>query len=260
MKNNFKTFLLKEIEGDPTLSDTFHGKTKIRIFNRLSSRKVPESWTKIHFKVYPRLKRIKLSNLEKTSPLSTILKDRRSVREFSQQPMKKDDISYILFNCAGIIKIDKNIDQSRRPYPSAGARYPLEIYPIIINCSGIQSGLYHYNVLERSLEELELGDYTKHIMSFTGENWPARASVLLIITGVLNRCRVKYKDRGYRYILYEAGHVGQNISLLSTELHLGCCAIGGFIDDQVSKILDIDKETEVPLYMFAIGHNEIHKI
>ncbi|MCL4415142.1 MAG: SagB/ThcOx family dehydrogenase [Actinobacteria bacterium] len=82
-----------------------------------------------------------------------------------------------------------------------------------------------------------------------------KASFILVITGVLNRTRTKYGNRGYRYILLDAGHLAQNILLMITSLNLAGYPIGGFIDNEFNKLLDIDKRKEVALYLVAVGQN-----
>jgi SagB-type dehydrogenase family enzyme len=81
-----------------------------------------------------------------------------------------------------------------------------------------------------------------------------KAAVILFITGVLDRTRIKYGERGYRYVLIETGHLGQNIALLATELGLGSCALGGFIDSEVNVLLDINLQKEFVLYLIAVGN------
>lgn len=128
------------------------------------------------------------------------------------------------------------------------------MYPIILNCKGIEKGLYHYNVKENILEVLLKENLNRWIIKTTGgEKWIANSSVVFVITGVLDRTRIKYGDRGYRYSLIEAGHLGQNLCLLATELGLGTCPIGGFIDKEVNELLDIILQKEVALYLIAVG-------
>ena len=43
---------------------------------------------------------------------------------------------------------------TRRAYPSGGARFPLEIYVFLFKCKDLVSGIYHYNVLDHSLEKI----------------------------------------------------------------------------------------------------------
>lgn len=77
--------------------------------------------------------------------------------------------------------------------------------------------------------------------------------MLIIITAVFSRTIVKYKERGWRYIFFEAGHLSQNIYLISKLLKLNCCAIGGFLDEEIIKLLDLSPKNELPLYLIAIG-------
>lgn len=86
-----------------------------------------------------------------------------------------------------------------------------------------------------------------------GEKWICDASFLIIITGIPDRSRIKYGERGYRYMLIEVGHLAQNICLLSDSFGLGTCPVGGFIETEIQSLLDIDKVKEYPLYMLAIG-------
>lgn len=255
MKKNNTQKLLNKIEGKQFISDKFHSLTNNRKLDASDIKDIPQSWIKIHFKTYPRLNRISFDNIIiTTSKLSEVIRKRRSIRQFSGLPISKNELSSLLFLSCGLINFDKNLDESRRPYPSAGARYPLEVYPLILNCGEIKKGLYHYNVKENSLELLLEKDLTDWIIKITGgEKWIANATVVFIITGVLDRTRIKYGERGYRYALIEAGHLGQNICLLATELGLGSCALGGYIDSEVDKLLDINLQKEFVLYLITVG-------
>ncbi len=255
MKNNNILKLLEEIENRKTMSDKFHAFTNNKKLNTTVIKNAPQSWIKIHFKTYPRFDRIHFGNsVAEKSKLSEVIRKRRSIRQFSGLPISKKELNSLLFLSCGITSSDKNLDNSRRPYPSAGARYPLEVYPLILNCKGIKKGLYHYNVKENSLELLLVEDLSKWLIRITGgENWIKNSTVVFIITGVLDRTRIKYGDRGYRYALIEAGHLGQNICLLASEHNLGSCPLGGYIDREVNKLLDVNLQREVALYLIAVG-------
>lgn len=258
MKNNNFKKILEKIEGNSSISDIFHKESQNKTVKKISvPTDILESWKTIYFKTYPRFKKIKLLNYEcpKNKCILNIIKERSSVRKFLNKSISMKEISYLLFWSCGLTNPGKTLNDSRRPYPSAGARYPLEIYLITLNCQKINRGLYHYNVKDNSLELLMEKDLTKWVLKTTfSEKWVAEASVIFIITGVLDRTRIKYGDRGYRYILIEAGHVGQNISLLTTWLGLGSCCLGGFIDEDVNRLLDLDLQKEKVLYLIAVGH------
>lgn len=257
MKKNFKKILLEKLEGKESFSDKFNKTTNNKHLQAISKKNIPESWVKIHFKAYPRLDKIKLIKVfpPMKTDLENVLKNRRSTRTFSGEPISLNDLSYLLFYSSGIVYSGLGSDESKRSYPSAGARYPLEIYPLIVNESaGIKAGLYHYNVKENSLETLLLKDLKHWLVKSTGNFKPViKASVVFIITGVLDRTRVKYGDRGYRYVLIEAGHMSQNLLLLATGLGMANLAVGGYLDSKVTELLNLELVKEIPLYMIVVG-------
>lgn len=81
-----------------------------------------------------------------------------------------------------------------------------------------------------------------------------KCSAVIILTAIFDRTMMKYKERGYRYILFEAGHVMQNAYLISTAMDLGICSVGGFIDDKINDLLNIDGVNESALYLGVIGN------
>jgi SagB-type dehydrogenase family enzyme len=142
-----------------------------------------------------------------------------------------------------------------RTFPSAGARYPLETYIVLLKQSGhIAPGAYHYRPFDHSLEVLfknkipdEELDKLLLMPEFKG------AAAIFAFTAVFNRTENKYKNRGYRHILIEAGHIGQNIYLLSATAKIKCCAIGGVRDEYWEQLLDIDGVYESLVYCIAVG-------
>src|SRR5207245_9426145 len=138
--------------------------------------------------------------------------------------------------------------------PSGGARYPLEIFFHSATIEGLQAGLYHYNPAENHLRFLRKGDATNKIAeAMAYPDLAAGASLLVFITAVFERSIFKYGDRGYRFILLEAGHVAQNINLVTNALGLGGTNIGGFFDRQIDDFLGLDGVTHSTIYMIAIG-------
>ncbi len=77
--------------------------------------------------------------------------------------------------------------------------------------------------------------------------------MVIIVTTVFGRTLVKYGKRGWRYICFEAGHLAQNVHLVTTASGLKSCAIGGFLDEKVIELLDLDENSEIPLYLLSVG-------
>ncbi|KKS97730.1 MAG: hypothetical protein UV73_C0005G0007 [Candidatus Gottesmanbacteria bacterium GW2011_GWA2_43_14] len=246
--------LLSQIEGRLSISDIFHKKTNNRTLKTNDNpNDWPDSWKKIYFKTYPRFEK-KHCDLSDSDEIDKLLRNRRSIRKFTNKPISFKELSHLLYFSCGLIHTDGNYDNSRRPYPSAGGRYPLEVYPIILNVDGLKKGLYHYNIRDNDLEILLEENLSLWVSkTFGRQDWTLHSSVLFIITSVLDRNRIKYYDRGYRFSLLEAGHLGQNICLLAEKRKLGSCPLGGYIDSEVDKLLDIQNTKEVTLYAVAVG-------
>lgn len=236
-----------------TISEKFHEKTKIRKFtDSLDESEWPKSWKTIYYKGYSRLKEIQLPKPGYLKmEFSNVLLNRRSERSFSKKPLLVKQLSDLLFNSAGLKRIIDDHNGVQRLYPSAGARYPLEIYIITLN-TPLPQRIYHYYVKNHSLEELY--PYKKReILSCINQKQFREAAAVIAITAAFKRTTIKYGDRGYRYVLIEAGHLGQNLYLVSSALGLSCCAIGGVLENKLNILLDIDGLNESVIYTFAVG-------
>lgn len=210
------------------------------------------------FKNYTRLKYIEIER-PKVPPdgLEKLLANRSSYRNFSRKPVSLEQLSEILYFSAGLVRRpQQNPESSRRPYPSAGAKYPLETYPLVlVGSDSLRRGLYHYNVIEHSLEILLQPIKNSDLQDiWMSQKWFRKASVILIITAVFARITSKYGQRGIGYSLIEAGHLGQNIYLVSQKIGIGSSAIGEFKEEAIVKLLDINPYEELPIYYVALGN------
>lgn len=82
---------------------------------------------------------------------------------------------------------------------------------------------------------------------FTGSYW-----FVVIYARPLAYCR-KYGVRSYRYMLIEAGHLGQLLLEKAVKLGLGCCPAGAFNDGLVEKLIGEHENSPLALYALAIG-------
>jgi SagB-type dehydrogenase family enzyme len=73
-------------------------------------------------------------------------------------------------------------------------------------------------------------------------------------TALFARSKWKYKQRAFRYVYLDAGHIAENLALAAVALGLGTCQIGALYDDEVNALVDIDGEEESILYMSTVGH------
>ena len=175
---------------------------------------------------------------------------RKSVREFSDQPLTLEELSQILWASQGKVK------SGRRSAPSAGALYPLEIYVVSGNIETINPGIYRYDFKRHGLSKILEGDRRSSLASAAlGQYWVKNAAVDVILTAIFERTTAKYGERGVRYVFIEAGHVAQNILLQAVSLGLGAVPVGAFYDEEVRKTLNLPQE-EKPVYIIPIGREK----
>lgn len=206
----------------------------------------PKSWTTIYYKTYSLFKPVILEK-ESGEFFQNFLTKRSSLLgRVSGEVISLKKLSYILRCGYGFI----NTYEERRTVPSAGSRYPLEIYVCVFrNSEGLIPGVYHYNVKNHSLEMIIKKTFSpSEIRSYSSFEWLDSKSVMICITGIFSRIVEKYGSRGYRYALLEAGHVGQNLLLAGVEVNFQGIPIGGMNEVSVEKILGLESSEEKILY------------
>ncbi len=248
----------------PFYSSTYHSMSAVTRHEELvgiKGRGQPPSPSGLEFKEYPRAQRVNLPRPQMSArTLWSALENRQSTREFSPAGITLSGLAALL-NPLGIItrvpgRRFRAWTETRRMYPSAGALYPIEAYVAVLDCSGLEQGIYHYNVKRNCLELLSSGSARDELVHATGETWAGEASVAIVLTAVFDRTQRKYGERGYRYILLEAGHAMQNICLVAEALQLGLCPCGGFVDHDINALLELNESVEAALYLALIGRRQ----
>ena len=207
------------------------------------------------YKRYPQAPKVKLDLPQNDGgmPLWEVINRRRSVRNFSNVPLKKVVLSQLLWASQGITM--KSMGYEFRATPSAGALYPVETYLVINNVEEIDPGIYHYGVENHELEQLKQGDFRDAIArAALDQDMAFSANVVFVWTAVFERSKWKYNQRAYRYIFLDAGHIAQNLALGAVSLGLGTCQIAALYDEEVNSLFDVEGEKESVLYMTVVGH------
>lgn len=141
-----------------------------------------------------------------------------------------------------------------RAAPSAGALYPVNLYVAAHRVEGLEPGLYYYDPKEHRLALLQSGDPATRIAQFSGSPHlyePAACTLLLTVT--FARTGFKYKERCYRYVNMDAGHVAANAAYVATAQGYGAPIIARFDDDAFNTYLEIGGHEEAGLALMPIG-------
>lgn len=248
------------LEAKNALYEVFHENTKLGPLTGRAFSAWIVNFTRSHraqktieqpYKLYTLMERRELPAVAARSELERTIEERRSVRRFTGAALGLEELSRLLFFSYG--RTDRR--GYFRAVASGGALYPLEIYVLAWNVEDLAPGIYHYGAESGCLDVVRPGDpfeAFKKLVVWEGIEIDQTA-MALVMTAAFRRNAVKYRDRGYRMILMEAGEAAQNLSLLATSMGLGACLMGGFHDDLLSELLDIDGVEEAPLLPVLVG-------
>ena len=206
------------------------------------------------YKHYANLPAVKLPEPDVDGGMSLwrLIRQRRSKRDFSNEPLTLKQLSQLLWSTQGITHTVNGYEF--RASPSAGALYPIETYLIANRTGDLDSGIYHYFIPQHKLELLNRGEFGVAVASTALDQYMlAKSAVVFIWTAVIERCKWKYRQRAYRYIYLDAGHLAENLLLATESLGLSGCAIGALYDDEVNRLLGVDGINETVIYMTCVG-------
>ena len=180
--------------------------------------------------------------------LEQSLLQRRSVRNYSGEPLRLDEVGQLLWATQGITN-----EIGFRTAPSAGALYPLEVYLVSVDVINLDPGVYHYNPEAHELEQLAPGDVRDELADAAlSQSCVREGAVSIVITAIYERTTGKYGERGIMYVHIEAGHAAQNLCLQATAMGLGLVTVGAFHNEQLVELLGLSAD-ENPLYVIPVG-------
>lgn len=193
---------------------------------------------------------MKLSEPRRTGKTSfeEVLANRRSVREYSEYPIRLDEISQLLWSAYGISNA-----KGLRTAPSAREFYPLNIYLAAESVSSLMPGLYRYNSPEHALDLVTEGHWIDRIFETTfNQTAIQQSAAVFLFTGDYTKLLSEFGEVGKRYVDMDLGHSAQNLHLQATALNLGTVEIAAFRPEELKKLLSLP-ENEEPLYFMPIG-------
>jgi SagB-type dehydrogenase family enzyme len=181
-------------------------------------------------------------------PLDRALLARRSVRVLETALPSHGVLSRLLLLAHGC-----HATGGRGPVPSAGGLQALELFLATFAASWLPAGLYHYDRAGHHLSQVVAGNdrgrWEERVPSLSHVEGGA---LLWVLVGDTARTAAGYGERGDRFLLLEAGHLLQNLCLLSSSLGLATVPLGGCYDRDVARLFGLPP-TDAVLYLGACG-------
>jgi SagB-type dehydrogenase family enzyme len=191
------------------------------------------------------------------------LEKRKSIRKHDENnPISDCELSEFLFRVARVqekrsVKLSEGLvyEIAKRPYPSAGGCYELELYLTIRCCQGISPGLYYYDAAEHRLRRIS--GPTEKTKTLLRDAWLANGEsepqILITISARFQRITWVYESLAYSSILKDVGVLFQTMYLVATAMGLAPCALGCGDSDLFAAMVGTDYYAETSVGEFMIG-------
>ena len=186
--------------------------------------------------------------------LHALVTSRRTHRAYKADPLGIAELSWLLWCAQGV---EKTMDDGRtmRTVPSAGARHAFETFLLVNAVDTLEPGLYRFiapthQLARRAADADRIEALTD---AFRNVNLVRLSAVVFIWVAVAPRMTWKFGERGYRYLLLDAGHACQNLYLSAEAIGCGTCAIGAFNDADMNAALGLDGVNQFVTYAASTG-------
>jgi SagB-type dehydrogenase family enzyme len=131
----------------------------------------------------------------------------------------------------------------------------VQLYMYVHRVDGLDPGVYRFWPERSELERVKRGDQRVAAAGLSlGQDLAGNACVAFSMIADIDRATRAHDDRGYRYVHFDAGAIGQRLYLAAEALGLGATGIGAFFDDEVHRYLGLTPEQGQVIYHFAIGY------
>ena len=136
--------------------------------------------------------------------LEAVLRQRSSVRDFSNAALTSSELSQLLWAAQGVTHGD-----GFRTAPSAGALYPLEIYVVAGRIQDVENGVYQYQPRTHQLTRIKHEDIRPALAAAALEqSCVNEGAALLVFSAVMERTTPEVWAAGHPLCPYGGGTRG----------------------------------------------------
>lgn len=199
------------------------------------------------FKTYPRAPHIRLERANAGGRgLSASLRG-AGVRT---QALHLPELAELLHLSAGVTE-RRSAGRALRAAPSAGALFSGELYVLARSVQGLAPGVYHYDPDQERLDALG------PLPAISGAPSAGNADAVVVLTSVIGRTAYKYRDRAYRYVTADAGHLLENLRVASQSARLQARLAPRFDESLMARTLGVDDVEEIVLAVMELRRTPV---
>jgi SagB-type dehydrogenase family enzyme len=175
--------------------------------------------------------------------LDSLLLSRKSRRNFVPAPVSRETFQVLLEWLRSGLAVDN----------SGAEEGLLQTGMVCRNLEGMEDGFY---LFDRGFSRVHLMDKGQLAPNLAGvcldQAWIGQAAITFLFFTNLKALDTAFGLRGYRYMMMQAGRLGQQIYLGAESLGFGCCGIGAIYDEEASRLFDLNRDSAL-VYAVAAG-------
>ncbi|MCF8075164.1 MAG: SagB family peptide dehydrogenase [Desulfotignum sp.] len=160
-----------------------------------------------------------------------------------------ETVSRILGLSYGVTLADRSRGLMFRSVPSAGGLYPCQMYLSVRKIDDIETGLYYCDTVQGFLGRINPRPLDTEIFF----PYQDPAGVCLVITGIFYHSAWKYRERAFRYLLLDAGHLAEAVVQAARAVGVRARIKYDFNDPCLIQGLNLNDSLEVPLACVSLG-------
>ena len=193
--------------------------------------------------------RVFLSCTPHDAPLGPTVRRRRSALDFDTRtpPMGRDDVEQLLDFATRDWAADWRGNLDEVTAARKGTDF-VTLYLYVHRVRDCEPGVYRWERSNQRLEQLHRGNVERVATYLSLEQALAgNACFAVSMIADLSEAARVFGNRGYRYVHFEAGAIGQRLYVGAEALGWNATGIGAFYDDDVHRYLGLLEEGENPV-------------
>lgn len=196
------------------------------------------------------------NDVDCTATSEPIFSRQSSLNKFAQRKIAFTEVQKLLIDSFSPAA------NGSRPYPSAGGLYPVE--PLVflfeegISDGSFPSGCYHFRPVSKQLQLLKRMSRQQFIAALMHGfvQSDSAPSLIILYLAHVGKSIFKYRYRGYRHAMMEAGSMYQQATFISQQMSLRTTLWSTFSEHQMLYEIGLDYGTYLPITMQFFGYGE----
>ncbi|MET9552019.1 SagB/ThcOx family dehydrogenase [Streptomyces sp. NPDC006645] len=189
--------------------------------------------------------------------LDQVVRRRRSWAAMGDGELSLAELAHLLtlsYGTTGAAVAGEDLRLPLRATPSAGGLYSCDMFVLVDRVTGVEPGLYYFHPGKRLLQLVDDERTLAEVAEYTGYRERAGgAAAMVVYVGAFRRNQWKYRERGYRTVLLDCGHLAQSVVTTATSLGLVAHPMIAFVDDYFNAYVGVDGVEDAVLYLTLLG-------